>query len=94
VTVPIAATGGVLSGEDVLKYILLGATAVQILSVIMVNGWESISRINAELDSYMVRHGISSLETIRGEALRSLTAPAEIVRWTGEPAEGPRNVWK
>jgi dihydroorotate dehydrogenase (fumarate) len=51
IKIPISGTGGVMSGEDVIKYVLLGATTVQVLSVIMVNGWESISRINSEIET-------------------------------------------
>ncbi|MEK7249374.1 MAG: hypothetical protein AAB209_03020 [Bacteroidota bacterium] len=94
ISIPISATGGTMTGEDVIKYILVGATTVQILSVIMVNGWESITRMNEELQEYMVRKGISSLEEIRGKAVEHLTKPEEIIRWSGEPIEGPRNVWR
>jgi dihydroorotate dehydrogenase (fumarate) len=94
VSIPISATGGVMTGEDVLKYILVGAATVQILSVIMVNGWESVGRMNAEITEYMERKGISSLEQIRGLALTRMASPDAIVRWSGEPVEGPRNVWK
>ena len=83
-----------MTGEDVLKYILLGASTVQILSVILVNGWESIARIQNEIAAYMERKGIATLEEIRGVALRKLTDPEEIVRWSGEPLTGPRNEWK
>lgn len=94
VKIPISGTGGALTGEDVIKYILLGATTVQILSVIMVNGWESISRINKEIVDYMKRKEISTLEEIRGKALQHLAHPDNIIRWSGEPKAGPRNVWK
>lgn len=94
VSIPISATGGVTSGEDVIKYLLLGATTVQILSVIMVNGWDAISRINTEVAAYMENKGIHSLHQIRGMALSNLTRPDEIVRWSGESLKGPRNVWK
>ncbi len=94
VKIPISATGGVLTGEDVIKYVLLGATTVQMLSVIMVNGWESIDRINREVEDYMKKKEITSLEEIRGKALTYLTHPDEIVRWSGEPKSGPRNVWR
>ncbi len=94
VKIPISGTGGAISGEDVIKYVLLGATAVQILSVIMVNGWESISRINGEIKDYLKRKNIGSLEEIRGKALEHMTHPDEITRWSGEPKSGPRNVWK
>jgi dihydroorotate dehydrogenase (fumarate) len=94
ITIPISATGGVLSGEDVIKYVLLGATTVQILSVIMINGWDSVKRINGEIEEYLQRKGVLSLEQIRGEALRSMTSPDEIVRWSGESKRGARNLWK
>ena len=94
VKIPLSGTGGAISGEDVIKYVLLGATTVQILSVIMVNGWESIARINTEISGYMKRKGLSSLEEIRGKALEHIAHPDEIVRWSGEPKSGPRNVWK
>jgi len=94
ISIPISATGGVMSGEDVIKYILLGASTVQILSVILVNGWESMNRINTEIDAYLERKGIGTLEEIRGRALKTLTDPEEIVRWSGEPLTGSRNVWR
>ncbi len=94
IKIPISGTGGAMTGEDVIKYILLGASTVQILSVIMVNGWESIRRINKEIEEYMQRKGISSLEGIRGKALQKLTHPDQIIRWSGEPKTGARNVWK
>ncbi len=92
--IPISGTGGAISGEDVIKYILLGATTVQILSVVMINGWKSVSTINKEVEDYMKRKEIISLEEIRGKVLKYLTHPDEIIRWSGEPKSGPRNEWK
>jgi dihydroorotate dehydrogenase (fumarate) len=92
--IPISATGGVMTGEDVIKYVLLGASAVQILSVILVNGWESIGRIRGDIEDYLGRKSLSSLDQIRGLALKKLTEPEAIVRWSGEPLTGPRNDWK
>jgi dihydroorotate dehydrogenase (fumarate) len=94
ISIPISATSGIMSGEDVIKFVLAGATTVQILSVIMVNGWDSISRINNEIASYMERKGITSLEQIRGTALKHMTPPEQIIRWSGESIRGPRNIWK
>lgn len=94
VSIPVSATGGVMTGEDAVKYFLLGATTVQILSVILVNGWDSIGRINKEIDAYLARKGAASVDDIRGIALQNLSAPEDIIRWSGEPLDGPRNVWK
>jgi dihydroorotate dehydrogenase (fumarate) len=93
VSIPISGTGGTMSGEDVIKYVMLGATTVQILSVIMINGWESIGRINGEIEQFMNRKGIPSLDQIRGKALESMVYPDEIIRWSGESKTGPRNTW-
>jgi dihydroorotate dehydrogenase (fumarate) len=82
-----------MSGEDVIKYVLLGATTVQLLSVILINGWESIGRINREIEEYIKRKGIQSLREIRGKALESLTHPDQIIRWSGESKGGARNTW-
>jgi dihydroorotate dehydrogenase (fumarate) len=94
IKIPISGTGGTMSGEDVIKYVLLGATTVQILSVILINGWESIARINNEIEDYLQRKGLQSLDQIRGKALEAMTHPDEIIRWSGEPKSGARNVWK
>jgi len=94
IRIPISGTGGIMSGEDVIKYVLLGASTVQILSVIMVNGWDSIARINKEIEEYLTRKGLNSLEQIRGKALEFITNPEEIIRWSGEPKTGARNTWK
>lgn len=93
ITIPISATSGIMSGEDVLKYVLLGASTVQILSVIMVNGWDSVQRINNEVAEYMRRKNLTSLDEIRGNALKAMTSPDDIVRWSGESKRGPRNFW-
>ena len=93
ITIPISATGGVNAGEDVIKYILLGATTVQFLSMIMINGWDSIGTVHAAITAYMERKSITSLEQIRGVALQYMTHPDEIIRWSGEPKRGARNVW-
>jgi dihydroorotate dehydrogenase len=94
VKIPISATGGVMSGEDVIKYALVGASTVQILSVIMVNGWDSLGRINKEVEEYLRRKGLQSLAQMRGKALNAMTPPDEIIRWSGEPKSGARNRWK
>lgn len=94
IKIPISGTGGTMSGEDVIKYVLIGATTVQILSVIMVNGWESIDHINKEIEEYMMRKGLKSLDQIKGKALETLTHPEQIIRWSGEPKTGARNIWK
>lgn len=94
ISIPISATGGAMTGEDVIKFILLGASTVQVLSAVMVNGWETIAAMNAAIAAYLERKGIGSLDEIRGRALAELADPDAIRRWPGEPKTGARNVWK
>ena len=91
VGITISATGGVINWMDAVKYIMLGATTVQILSVIIVNGWETIKAINEGMLKFMEEKNIDKLEFIRGTAAEKLTEPDLIVRWTGEKKAGPRN---
>lgn len=94
IKIPISATGGIMNADDVIAYVLLGASTVQILSVVMVNGWDVVSKIHSGILSYMQRKGIDSLEEIRGKALENMVDPNHIVRWSGEPKSGPRNEWE
>lgn len=93
IKIPISASGGVMKAEDAIKYVLLGASLIQILSVIMVNGWSAVTEIESGIYAYMERKKISSLEEIRGKALKKIIPPDEIIRWSGEPKKGPRNEW-
>lgn len=47
---PLCAGGGMWSGSDALEALLLGASAVQIATVVLLDGFSAISRILRELD--------------------------------------------
>lgn len=91
--ITISATSGVLNWIDALKYIMLGATTVQVLSAIIVNGWETIKKINEGLLNFMIEKKIEYLEKVKGIAAKNLVDPDIIVRWPGEKKSGPRNVF-
>ena len=69
VDVPIQAVGGISTWEDVVEYIMLGASAVQICTSIMWNGYDHFQKILDGLTEYMQQEGIDSLESIRGKTL-------------------------
>ena len=60
---------GVSTWEDVVEYMMLGASSVQTVTAIMWNGFEHLQTILDGLEAYMDREGLSSLEEIRGVAL-------------------------
>jgi dihydroorotate dehydrogenase (NAD+) catalytic subunit len=66
VQVPVIGMGGITSGKDVLEYILVGASAVQIGTVNFLEPAASL-RILAEIEQEMAKLHINSLNEIRGK---------------------------
>jgi len=62
----LAATGGAHSAEDVIKAILAGAHAVQLVSVLLKHGPRYLSTILQGLKSWMDEHGYESVNEFRG----------------------------
>jgi dihydroorotate dehydrogenase (NAD+) catalytic subunit len=67
VTVPIIASGGIESGADALEFILAGACAFQIGSVVL-RDLSSPSNMLDALKTYMGKHGCRSLSDLVGVA--------------------------
>jgi len=70
---PLCSVGGIETGEQVLEFLMLGAQAVQVGTVLQLEGYPAITRIVRELTAWMDAHGIASPEQLRGAALPSLT---------------------
>jgi len=81
VTCNLAASTGIHTGEDVIKMLLAGATAIQLVSTLYKNGPEQISIILTELDRWMSTKGFDSVEQFRGKISRKYGAdPAAFER--------------
>ncbi len=81
VTCNLAASTGIHTGEDVIKMLLAGATAIQLVSTLYKNGPEQIGLILTELDKWMSAKGFNSLEQFRGKISRKYGAdPAAFER--------------
>src|SRR6266511_880217 len=59
--VSLAATGGVHSGQDVVKALLAGADVAMLASALLRNGPEHLSRVQADLRAWMAAHGHDSV---------------------------------
>lgn len=68
VSIPILGIGGITSAEDVIEFVMAGATAVEVGTANFTNPY-ACPEIIAELENYMRKHGIRSLDDIRGCAL-------------------------
>ena len=76
---PVVSSGGVMSHEAVLEFMMLGATAVQLASAILFSGYEVISDTIDSFERWMQEHYFTDIATIRGNALPSLHAYEDIV---------------
>jgi len=77
---PIAASGGVCSGDDVAKLILAGATTVQACTAVVLQGYEVLDRLNEGLAAFMDAKGYQRLEEFRGKAAGQVLGMAEVIR--------------
>lgn len=67
VSCDLAASTGVHSGEDIIKQLLAGARAVQVVSTIYKNGREQIQNMLGVLDRWMDDKGFNTIEQFRGK---------------------------
>lgn len=69
----ICGSGGVFSGKDVIKLIMAGADAVQIVSALYKNKIPHISTILSDMESWMKDKGYKSLKDIQGKLSKKNT---------------------
>jgi len=70
--VDIAATGGVREPEDVIKYIMAGANAVEICSAIWVEGFSVGTRLLDSIAAFMEKKGYKSIKDMRGNIVNKV----------------------
>ena len=66
VDVSLAVTGGVHNATDVVKSVMAGADAVQVVSALLRHGPARLKGLRAELEQWMTEHEWSSLREMRG----------------------------
>ena len=67
--IPIVAVGGINSWKDVVEYIMLGASAVEVVSAVMWEGYDTIQKMADQISAFLDRKGYPSIGDIRGIAL-------------------------
>jgi dihydroorotate dehydrogenase (fumarate) len=58
---------GVYSANDVIKVLLAGADAVQVVSTLYRNGVEVVKSMNEEIEKWMDGHGYAAIDSFRGK---------------------------
>jgi dihydroorotate dehydrogenase (NAD+) catalytic subunit len=64
---PLIGTNGARSGGDVARFLLAGATAVQVATSVIVEGFAAVNRLVEELRAYLTEQGIDAQDIV-GEA--------------------------
>ena len=63
----LAASTGVHDGQSLIKQLLAGANAVQVVSAIYKHGGERIGEMIHQLENWMGKHGFESIDQFRGK---------------------------
>ena len=66
VSVPVVGIGGIMTAEDALEFILVGASAVQIGTANFLNPKATISILEG-IKSYLTDHNLNGLNQLRGK---------------------------
>ncbi len=66
IDIPIIGVGGIKTGEDVIEYLMAGASAVQIGSGIYYRGTEIFGKLNKEIIDWMELHSYAKLKDLIG----------------------------
>ena len=72
VDIPICGIGGIETGKNAVEYMMMGASTVQVGTAVMIEGKEAVGRIISELESWLEEKGETSVESIRGRALKNM----------------------
>ncbi len=72
---PISGVTGVQTGQDAIKYILAGATTVQVCGAIYAKGFPVLKEISDGIDAWMQEHGYKTIEEFRGKVLEHINDP-------------------
>ncbi len=63
---PLAISGGVHTGIDAVKTVMAGASAVQMVSALLLHGPEHLARVRDDFTAWMVEHEYESVDQMRG----------------------------
>ena len=78
--IPVAASGGVGSGEDVAKLILAGATVTETCAAVVLGGYGAIRKLVNGLEDFMVAKGYKTLAEFRGKVCDRILPSEEVER--------------
>lgn len=77
---PVMGIGGISKWDHVAEYILLGASAVQVCTSVMLKGYGVVRKILHGMEKYLADNGIQSTEALKGKSLPFLASHENLSR--------------
>lgn len=71
VTKPILGVGGISTGEDAIKFLMAGASAVQLCTAAIAGGPSAYGRVAQEISAWLDENGYDNLKEIKGKYLKN-----------------------
>jgi dihydroorotate dehydrogenase len=87
-SVPLLGTNGARDGLDIARFLLSGARAVEVASILMMHGAPALTDMLTSLENYLDSRDVTSVEEVVGAGLRSAREYADI-----EPVRLPPRPW-
>lgn len=78
--IPIIAGLGVWDWQDIIRYVMVGATLVQSAAAIMLQGYNVVQKWVDNINMWLDNKGYNSLDEIRGIALPNILRTKDVVR--------------
>ncbi|MHA1238771.1 MAG: 4Fe-4S binding protein [Candidatus Odinarchaeia archaeon] len=80
VKIPISAVLGVWAWEDIIRYVLVGATTVQSAAAVMLRGYHVARIWLNKITKWMDEKGYETFDEIRGAALKNIKSTKDVER--------------
>lgn len=80
VRVPISAVLGVWEWEDIVRYIMVGATTVQSATAVIMRGYNIVKKWLREITAWMGKKGYESIKEFKGIALNNILRTKDVER--------------
>ena len=80
VEIPISGVSGIWDWEDVVRYIMVGATTVQSATAVMIQGYSIVRRWLRMMTDWMNKKGFDAIQDFKGSALKNIKNTRDVER--------------
>ncbi len=84
VNVPIIGLGGVIKAKDAIEILMAGSTAIGICTTLLINGVDSLHKLNEETEQLAQELGYQDISEVSGSALVNLSSEENKDKFTFE----------